>query len=104
MLGCGGKLLSSLRHYRRVFHDDGRVSFDYSEFNLTGQSELSLEVEMNHYSLGLLAKLHHEELVREGVRSQSVSRQGPGKHLSKNLKRMLFVVAAIVLVYFRFLG
>jgi hypothetical protein len=57
---------------------------------------------MDHYSLELLAKLHHKGLVREGVRAQSVSRRlGFGKYRSRRLKQMLFVAAAVVLTYFR---
>lgn len=58
---------------------------------------------MDHYSLELLAKLHHKGLVSEGVRAQWVSRRlGAGKYLSGRLKRVLFVVAALALLHFRF--
>lgn len=57
---------------------------------------------MDHYSLELLAKLHHKGLVSEGVRSQWVRRRlGSGKYRSRRLKQMLFVAAAIILTYFR---
>jgi hypothetical protein len=59
-----------------------------------------LEVEMDHYSLELLAKLHHKQLVLEGLHGQSVSRLGPGKHRSSRWKVILFVAATIVLTYF----
>jgi hypothetical protein len=65
-------------------------------------SPVNLEVEMDHYSLELLGKLHHKELMREGVCSQAVSRSGPGNYLSKHWKRILFVVAVIILMYFHF--
>lgn len=58
---------------------------------------------MDHYSLELLAKLHHKGLVREGVRAQSVSRRlGLGRYRSRRLKQPLLVATAIALVYFRF--
>jgi len=56
---------------------------------------------MDHYSLELLAKLHHKGLVSEGVRAQWVSRRlGSGKYRSRRLKQVLFVAAAVVLTYF----
>lgn len=56
---------------------------------------------MDHYSLELLAKLHHKGLVSEGVRAQWASRRlGSGKYRSRRLKQMLFVAAAVVLTYF----
>lgn len=57
---------------------------------------------MDHYSLELLAKLHHKGLVNEGVHAQWVSRRlGSGKYRSRRLKQMLFVAVAIILMYFR---
>ncbi len=56
---------------------------------------------MDHYSLELLGKLHHKELVREGMRAQSLSRHlGSGNYRSKRLKRILFGATAIVLMCF----
>jgi hypothetical protein len=57
---------------------------------------------MDHYSLELLAKLHHKGLVREGMHAQSVSRHlGLGRYRSRRLKQLLLVFAVIALLYFR---
>ena len=49
---------------------------------------------MDHYSLELLAKLHHKGLVREGVRAQWVSRRlGYGKYRSRRFKRLFGAIA-----------
>jgi len=84
----------------RISHDDGWVCFDYSEINFINHFKVNSEVKMDHYSLEMLGKLHHQELVREGVQGQAVSRLRPAISLAKRLKRGGFVIAAVVLSYF----
>lgn len=65
--GCSGELSSRGNPNCRILHDDCGIPFEYSELNFIGQSELTPEVEMDHYSLEILGKLHHKELVQEGL-------------------------------------
>jgi hypothetical protein len=57
---------------------------------------------MDHYSLEVLGKLHHQELVREGVHSQAARRADSRKYLSKHWKWILFVAEVTLLMCFYF--
>jgi hypothetical protein len=55
---------------------------------------------MDLYSLETLVKLHHNELVQEGLREQAIHRHIPGKRSSKLFERkLLMVMMLIMLIY-----
>lgn len=55
---------------------------------------------MDHYSLETLAKLHHKELLQEGLHAQSVRQQMPTARFSNRFNRgLLLILSVIVFLY-----
>jgi hypothetical protein len=52
---------------------------------------------MDHYSLETLAKLHHAELVQQGLHEQAVRHPNTRVRLSNRFKRSLLTILSLIM-------
>ncbi len=57
-----------------------------------------MEVEMDHYSLETLAKLHQKELIQAGLREQAVQRQKPRARLIGRFKGSALLLLSLIML------